>query len=209
MTTRSSKDFSHFRKYHGKAETGDKASAPSPAQLEVWRVLEQATSFTNYFFKSFPGLKETWRLVSKDLGRTSSGRLRPFDSLFKAVNYNVLDGPNGISYYPDFHFSIGPLVQPREVKVTREGWMLTIEWEVPNRKHKHSQPHDQLLVGFFYDSRPDAPRMVEKVKATRGEQRATVKIPAHDFPDDEVLHLYLFFKNAEGTIYSANRYVRC
>lgn len=173
----------------------------SPEQAEHYRVMAQLARFSAAFFRQLEGYTG-WHEFARETKWTHQ-------DLFRKKNFPVLDGPRGVSYYPDFFFSVGWLVPPRDLRVSRDGWEITLTWQIPSRVYSLSRPDDELLVGYFYDSRPDAPRVTVVTGTTRGECRAVISIPPFDFPPGEVMHVYPFFRRADLTGFSESRYACC
>lgn len=160
------------------------------------------TGFTTNFFTRHPVLKLAWKTHGQQTWSTSL-------DAFKRANYLVFDPKlNGVEYFPDFLFSEGDLVAPREVRVTRDGWQFTIRWDVPRRNYPRCDRDHMLAVGYFHESRPDAPQIV-LTPFTRGDRVAIIDLPDNAHPLTEGVHLYPFFIERYYQAFSKSRHAWC
>ncbi|WP_018336526.1 hypothetical protein [Butyricimonas synergistica] len=184
------------------SSTRDKADTPpTDNQIKYREALESAVQFSVNFFLACPALVPAWNLYGAQMGKD---RLRAFNK----ENNPVIDATSkGVNYFPDFRFSRGDLVPPREARVSRIGWKLFIEWEIPACPTGRAAPDDELLVGYFYESRPDSPQLVASTGFTRQERKAQVILPSKRFPVVEDVHVFLLFRRADYQSFSESRYV--
>ena len=174
---------------------------PTEKQIESREALEIATDCAINFFRTNGILCIALDAYAKLFRKN---RL----DIFKMINYPVLDAKLlGVDYFPDFFFCKGKLVPPRETRVNREDLLLFPTWEHPDREYGLSNPDDLLMMGYFYESRPDIPLLV-MTDVTRGERFAQIQLPDLGYPSTETLHLYLFFCSPDWTTFSDSRYVK-
>lgn len=184
------------------SSTRDKVDTPpTDEQLESREALEAYSQFSANFFHVCAALIPAWDLFGLLIGKD---RLRAFNR----ENNPVIDAASkGVNFFPDFYFSRGYLVPPRDARVNRLGWKLFIEWENPARFTGRATPDDELLVGFFYESHPDAPQLIASTGFTRQERKAQVTLPSKLFPVVEDVHVFLLFRGADYLNFSDSRYV--
>ena len=122
-------------------------------------------------------------------------------------------GEHGVENFRAFMFSVGWLAVPLYTRVCRDAWTFTLEW----RRHgilDEARDDDTLIMGYFYDCLPDAPRVLYLPAVTRGDGTATFTLPDPAGPGGEplspetVVHLYPYFKCPEVEEYSRSIYLR-
>lgn len=105
-------------------------------------------------------------------------------------------GEHGVENFRAFMFSVGWLAVPLYTRVCRDAWTFTLEW----RRHgilDEARDGDTLIMGYFYDCLPDAPRVLYLPAVTRGDGTATFTLPDPAGPGGEplspetVVHIYL------------------
>ena len=96
-------------------------------------------------------------------------------NLCHKVNGTACD-ENGVANFRAFIFSVGWLAVPLFTCVTRRGWEITIEWR-PHGVPNETRDKDTLVIGYFYDSLPDAPRVLHLPNVTRAGRVATFTLP--------------------------------
>ena len=120
---------------------------------------------------------------------------------------------NGVANFRAFIFSVGWLAVPLFTRVTRRGWEITIEWRshgVPNE----TRDKDTLVIGYFYDSLPDAPRVLHLPNVTRAGWVATFTLPdpvtatGKPLSPDEIVHLYPYVAGSGQDEFSTSVYLR-
>ena len=184
------------------SKRGPSETPPTGEQSEFRDAFSTMTGFTTNFFSRDRILVQSWALYSQQFQKTY------LDS-FKRINYPTLDPElNGVDYFPDFSFSEGYLVALREIRVTREDWTFHIYWDVPRRKFQRCAPDNELVLGFFYDSHPDAPQILQ-TPYTREDKYAIIEIPDNGFLPSEDVHLYPFFAANDWQAFSRSKHVLC
>ena len=122
-------------------------------------------------------------------------------------------GEYGVENFRAFMFSVGWLAVPLYTRVCRDGWTFTLEW----RRHgilDEARDGDTLIMGYFYDCLPDAPRVLYLPAVTRGDGTATFTLPDPAGPGGEplspetVVHIYPYFKCPDVEEYTRSIYLR-
>ena len=106
-------------------------------------------------------------------------------NLCHKVNGTACD-ENGVANFRAFIFSVGWLAVPLYTRVRRDAWTFTLEW----RHHgilDETRDNDTLVVGYFYDCLPDAPRVLHLPAVTRAAGTATFTLPDPEGPGREPL----------------------
>ena len=122
-------------------------------------------------------------------------------------------GEHGGENFRAFMFSVGWLAVPLYTRVCRDAWTFTLEW----RRHgilDEARDGDTLIMGYFYDCLPDAPRVLYLPAVTRGDGTATFTLPDPAGPGGEplspetVVHIYPYFKCPDVEEYTRSIYLR-
>lgn len=122
-------------------------------------------------------------------------------------------GEHGVENFRAFMFSVGWLAVPLYTRVCRDAWTFTLEW----RRHgilDEARDGDTLIMGYFYDCLPDAPRVLYLPAVTRGDGTATFTLPDPAGPGGEplspetVVHIYPYFKCPDVEEYTRSIYLR-
>ena len=122
-------------------------------------------------------------------------------------------GEHGVENFRAFMFSVGWLAVPLYTRVCRDAWTFTLEW----RRHgilDEARDGDTLIMGYFYDCLPDAPRVLYLPAVTRGDGTATFTLPDPAGPGGEplspetVVHIYPYFKCPDVEEYNRSIYLR-
>ncbi|MFR7876581.1 MAG: hypothetical protein ACLU4J_09445 [Butyricimonas paravirosa] len=98
-------------------------------------------------------------------------------------------------------------------RVTRRGWEITIEWR-PHGVPNETRDKDTLVIGYFYDSLPDAPRVLHLPNVTRAGRVATFTLPdpvtatGKPLSPDEIVHLYPYVAGSGQDEFSTSVYLR-
>ena len=112
-----------------------------------------------------------------------------------------------------FVFSVGWLAVPLYTHVRRDGWTFTLEW----RHHgilDETRDNDTLVVGYFYDCLPDAPRVLHLPAVTRAAGTVTFTLPDPEGPGREplspetVVHIYPYLASPDTDEYTRSVYLR-
>lgn len=147
----------------------------------------------------------SWVPFARDTSMTPS-------NLCHKVNGPACDG-HGVVNFRSFVFSVGWLAVPLYTRVRREGWTLTLEW----RRHgilDATRDDDTLVVGYFYDCLPDAPRVLHLPAVTRAAGMATFTLPDPEGPGREpldpgtVVHVYPYLASPGTGEFSRSVYLR-
>lgn len=85
--------------------------------------------------------------------------------------------------------------------------MVTLSWS-DNSAMGGCSPDDELLLGYFYDSNPEAPQLIRVTNARRKDKWLRVDIPVNNDPEGETLHLYPFFASKDKLRFSKNYYFK-
>ena len=102
---------------------------------------------------------------------------------------------------------------PLFTRVTRRGWEITIEWR-PHGVPNETRDKDTLVIGYFYDSLPDAPRVLHLPNVTRAGRVATFTLPdpvtatGKPLSPDEIVHLYPYVAGSGQDEFSTSVYLR-
>ena len=133
-------------------------------------------------------------------------------NLCHKVNGTACD-ENGVANFRAFIFSVGWLAVPLFTRVTRRGWEITIEWR-PHGVPNETRDKDTLVIGYFYDSLPDAPRVLHLPNVTRAGRVATFTLPdpvtatGKPLSPDEIVHLYPYVAGSGQDEFSTSVYLR-
>lgn len=133
-------------------------------------------------------------------------------NLCHKVNGTACD-ENGVANFRAFIFSVGWLAVPLFTCVTRRGWEITIEWR-PHGVPNETRDKDTLVIGYFYDSLPDAPRVLHLPNVTRAGRVATFTLPdpvtatGKPLSPDEIVHLYPYVASSGQDEFSTSVYLR-
>ena len=133
-------------------------------------------------------------------------------NLCHKVNGTACD-ENGVANFRAFIFSVGWLAVPLFTRVTRRGWEITIEWR-PHGIPNDTRDKDTLVIGYFYDSLPDAPRVLHLPNVTRAGRVATFTLPdpvtatGKPLSPDEIVHLYPYMAGSGQDEFSTSVYLR-
>ena len=106
----------------------------------------------------------SWVPFAKDTPMTAP-------NLCHKVNATACD-EHGVANFRAFMFSVGWLAVPLYTRVRRDAWTFMLEW----RHHgilDETRDNDTLVVGYFYDCLPDAPRVLHLPAVTRAAGTAT------------------------------------
>ena len=162
--------------------------------------------------KRFPGSSEERdrrRAAGVSLAKTTN--MTPANLCHK-VNGTACD-ENGVANFRAFIFSVGWLAVPLFTRVTRRGWEITIEWR-PHGIPNDTRNKDTLVIGYFYDSLPDAPRVLHLPHVTRAGRVATFTLPdpvtatGKPLSPDEIVHLYPYMAGSGQDEFSTSVYLR-
>lgn len=122
-------------------------------------------------------------------------------------------GEHGVENFRAFMFSVGWLAVPLYTRVCRDGWTFTLEW----RRHgilDEARDGDTLIMGYFYDCLPDAPRVLYLPAVTRGDGTATFTLTrsrgtgGEPLSPETVVHIYPYFKCPDVEEYTRSIYLR-
>ena len=158
------------------------------------------------------------KILSRKLAGVNSWEPFARDTAMTAPNLcHKVNGPacgdRGVVNFRAFVFSVGWLAVPLYTRVRREGWTLTLEWR-PHGTLDESRDDDALVVGYFYDCLPDAPRVLRLPAVTRAAGTATFTLPDPAGPGGEpldpgtVVHVYPFLAVPGTDEYSRSVYLR-
>lgn len=142
-----------------------------------------------------------WSVAARETGAAKS------DSLFHRLNGGCFRPGEGVWAFPSFRFSVGSLEMPVVKEMSREEWTVTLEWE-NGMECPRAAAHDRVFVGYFFETLPRSPLLIEVPGACRADGRVKVEIPSVGQPDGTPLHIYLFFGNEAGTRFSPSAYIR-
>ena len=120
----------------------------------------------------------SWIAFAKDTSMTAP-------NLCHKVNATACD-EHGVANFRSFMFSVGWLAVPLYTRVRRDAWTFTLEW----RHHgilDETRDNDTLVVGYFYDCLPDAPRVLHLPAVTRAAGTATFTLSDPEGPGREPL----------------------
>ena len=147
----------------------------------------------------------SWVSFAKDTSMTAP-------NLCHKVNGTACD-EHGVENFRAFVFSVGWLAVPLYTRVCRDGWTFTLEW----RHHgilDETRDNDTLVVGYFYDCLPDAPRVLHLPAVTRAAGTVTFTLPDPEGPGREplspetVVHIYPYLASPEKDEYTRSVYLR-
>ena len=147
----------------------------------------------------------SWVPFAKDTPMTAP-------NLCHKVNATACD-EHGVANFRAFMFSVGWLAVPLFTRVTRRGWEITIEWR-PHGVPNETRDKDTLVIGYFYDSLPDAPRVLHLPNVTRAGRVATFTLPdpvtatGKPLSPDEIVHLYPYMAGSGQDEFSTSVYLR-
>ena len=128
------------------------------------------------------------------------------ENLFFSRNHGYFsaDG-SGVEDFRHFKLSLGQLLLPAGLRLTREGNTCTLEWEVQEEQLLAS-PDDLLHVGFIREDEPDGLTLVDLNRVRRGDGKAVFTL---DGGQECRIHLYPFFGREDNTEYSDSDYFKC
>lgn len=172
-----------------RTELQEASSARFTEARKMWKVYRLST-----------GALPIWSVMAREVGMAKS------DALFHRMNGACFRPGEGVWSFPTFQFSTGTLEMPVLTVAKREGWTVELEWAADGELGP-SRAADRVYVGYFFDTLPRTPLMIEAVGVRRRDGRAVVEIPPVDQPDDTPLHLYPFFGSESGDRFSPNAYV--
>ena len=147
----------------------------------------------------------SWIAFAKDTPMTAP-------NLCHKVNATACD-EHGVANFRAFMFSVGWLAVPLYTRVRRDAWTFTLEW----RHHgilDETRDNDTLVVGYFYDCLPDAPRVLHLPAVTRAAGTATFTLPDPEGPGreplspDTVVHIYPYLAGPDTDEYTRSVYLR-
>lgn len=151
-------------------------------------------------FRDVLGDIQVWQLAAHAIN------LRP-NNLFYMFNHPYLAAGIGVVNFMAFWFSIGLLALPDDMFARREGRTVTLMWSNYSTSGGCS-PDDELVLGYFYDSNPEAPQVIRDTKARRKDGWMRVDIPVNNDPEGETLHIYPFFCSKDMLRFSRNYYFK-
>lgn len=151
-------------------------------------------------FKQVLNGLEMWKLVADMLNRKTN-------NLFYSFNHPYLSAGVGVVNFMAFWFSIGLLAMPDDMWARREGRTVTLSWN-DNSNMGGCSPDDELVLGYFYDSNPEAPQIIRATNVRRKDEWMRVEIPVNNDPEGETLHLYPFFVSKDKLRFSRNYYFK-
>lgn len=176
-------------KQQQRTELQEASSARFTEARKMWKVYRLATA-------ELP----IWSVMAREVGMAKS------DALFHRMNGACFRSGEGVWSFPTFQFSTGTLEMPVLTAVRREGWTVELEWAMDGELGP-SRAADRVYVGYFFETLPRSPLMVEAVGVRRRDGRAVVEIPPVGQPDGTPLHLYLFFGSEACDRFSPSAYV--
>lgn len=156
---------------------------------KLWKVYRRAI-----------GELPVWKVAAREAGKSKS------DAFFHSLNDGCIEPGEGVRRFSTFCFSAGSLEMPDIIGVRREGHVVEMEWALAAERPK-ARKSDRVYVGYFYDTLPCSPGMVEVEGACRGDGKAVVTIPTLGQSEDTPLHLYLFFGSEESDRFSPSVYL--
>lgn len=155
--------------------------------------------FWTAFREALDGL-QVWQVAAHAINH------RP-NNLFYSFNHPYLASGVGVVNFMAFWFSIGLPAMPDDMWARREGRMVTLSWS-DNSAMGGCTPDDELVLGYFYDSNPEAPQLIRVTNARRKDKWLRVEIPVNNDPEGETLHLYPFFASKDKLRFSKNYYFK-
>lgn len=168
-------------------------------QLELSARFTEARKMWKIYRLATAGLP-IWSVMARETGAVKS------DALFHRVNGNCFRPGEGVWAFPSFQFSVGTLEAPVLTAAGRDGWTVELEWVV-DEKILPSRAADKVYLGYFHESLPRSPLMLEVAGVRRADGRAVVEIPSVGQPEGTPLHLYLFFGSETNDRFSPGAYV--
>lgn len=151
-------------------------------------------------FKKVLNDLQMWKLAADMVNRRTN-------NVFYSFNHPYLASGIGVVNFMAFWFSVGFLAMPADMWARREGRMVTLTW-TDNSAMGGCSPDDELVLGYFYDSNPEAPQIIRTTNACRKNERVRVEIPVNNDPEGETLHLYPFFCSKDKLRFSKNYYFK-
>lgn len=175
-------------KQRRRTELQEASSARFTEARKMWKVYRLATA-------ELP----IWSVMARETGAVKS------DALFHRVNGACFRPGEGVWTFPTFQFSTGTLEPPVVTAVRRDGWSVELEWAV-EEEIAPSRAKDRVYVGYFFETLPRSPLLVEAAGTRRVDGRAVVEIPPVGQPEGTPLHLYLFFGSTANDRFSPSAY---
>lgn len=142
-----------------------------------------------------------WRRAA----RLSGANGQTGENFFFSRNHGYLSADGKIADFPHFRLSLGRLLSSPGIRLSREGYTVTLEWDATGEQPLAS-PDDLLHVGIIYDPEPDCLELADTSGTRRKDGKLVLTL---DPARGTRVHLYPFFGREDNSDFSDNDYFTC